>query len=67
MPDLKCSVCGMPAGNYKQHFNQDKGYGICGKCADTVQAEDSVYSKWPHEFYKAFGYPGVNFQLVESE
>ena len=53
---LRCAICGEAAFG-KQWWNQDKGYGICMKCADHIEkrlGED--------ELKKSFGIRGVNFK-----
>lgn len=53
---LECCVCGGSAGLWRQHWNRDTGYGICGQCA-TQQAQRET----PERMAELYGRPGVNY------
>ena len=57
-PRLTCSCCSQPAPAAVQFWNQDRGYGICPRCA----------RDWADRFgladlTAAHGTPGVHFLL----
>lgn len=55
---LTCNCCGGPAGCYKQHYNQDDGYGICSQCVHRHYVAKGVS---PEEIERLFGKAGVNY------
>lgn len=55
---LQCACCGGDAGRWRQHWNQDTGYGICARCRDWVQRDGMD----PAEFRQTYGKPGLNLE-----
>jgi hypothetical protein len=56
--NLQCCVCGLGAGNFKQHWNRDTGYGICRSCVDWLLAKGRAS---PEEMLDLYGKEGVNY------
>lgn len=61
-----CACCGGDAGKWKQWHNQDKGFGLCRKCADWI-AKRTMFGKPdplgnPLEFSQTYGLPGTHLQ-----
>lgn len=58
--ELECCCCGQPAGKFKQHWNQDRGYGICPRCAanQTKDGEDML---------SLYGVEGINYALPTNQ
>ena len=54
MKTLTCSCCGSRTKG-KQHWNRDKGYGLCPKCVHWFVERGNL------DELKASGTPGVNF------
>ena len=55
---LKCACCGTYAGKFKQHPNQDAGYGVCQSCVDWLTTEKG-YSM--EEVERLYGKKDVNW------
>ncbi|BCA57702.1 hypothetical protein [Sphingomonas sp. HMP6] len=53
---LTCCCCGGGAGRWAQHWNRDRGYGICRACLDGPYAGSD-----PAELASLFGTEGVNY------
>ncbi len=58
-----CSVCGSDAGKWEQHWNRDKGYGLCRSCADWHGRIGTP----PAEAYRLYGLPGENYKPLPYE
>lgn len=56
---LRCSVCGGNAKG-KQWPNQDKGYGICGRCAAKMKADGK------ENIEQSYGREGTHYFIGES-
>ena len=54
---LACSCCGQPTRG-RQHWNQDRGYGLCDECVPFVSDENSK-----DYIEETYGKPGVNYLL----
>jgi hypothetical protein len=63
MPNLQCCVCGNAAGNFKQHWNRDKGYGICRPCVDWLRTRRAAT---PAEILDLYGHEGVNYAAKDA-
>lgn len=59
--DLECACCGQYAGEFVQHWNQDKGYGVCQKCV-AWQRGRGVSEE---EIRENYGKEGVNFEGLQ--
>jgi hypothetical protein len=55
---LECCVCGGGAGNFRQHWNRDHGYGICRSCVDWLIEQRKAT---PEEILDLYGKEGVNY------
>ena len=55
--NLRCCVCGAPAGKWQQHWNQDTGYGICRESADKLIEKGCS----EEEMRFRYGTEGVNY------
>ena len=53
---LSCCCCGGDAGRWAQHWNRDRGYGICRTCI-----EGPYSCSGPIELTSLFGTEGVNY------
>ncbi len=54
---LECCCCGNGAGNFKQHWNRDTGYGICADCIAWLRARGTT----EEEIKDLYGVEGENF------
>lgn len=64
MKMLRCSCCGGIAYG-KQWWNRDKGYGLCMKCADTIEAKEGLQA-----LLMGYGIRGIHIceePMVESD
>lgn len=63
--DLVCACCGSPAGRWEQWHNQDKGHGLCARCAAWITEREADK---PHAFrtdlVRVYGVPGVHREPV---
>lgn len=56
--ELECSCCGQYAGHWVQHWNRDKGYGICVPCIENIKV------RHPYEnIESSYGKENVNYGL----
>ncbi len=58
---LRCACCGEDAGTWEQFWNQDTGWGLCGRCADWIV--DPPGTRWAmtrEDLVKCYGKPGVH-------
>lgn len=60
MAALTCCVCGASAGDWKQHWDRDTGYGICPRCAAEQAARETA-----EELASLYGQAGVNYGRLE--
>ncbi len=56
--DMTCACCGGSAGKYKQHHNQDKGYGLCLKCYDWIKGRGESVA----QMRRTYGKPGLHHE-----
>lgn len=64
MARLECCVCGDAAGNWQQHWNRDRGFGICRRCVEwLVTARHTA----PEEMTDLYGTEGVNYAPPERQ
>ncbi len=56
--NLTCACCGGSAGAFKQHPNQDTGYGICASCVSRRKGRGTCAD----EIADLFGTAGVNYE-----
>jgi hypothetical protein len=54
---LTCCCCGGDAGRWQQHWNRDRGYGICMACVRWLRASGVPEA----EIADYYGAEGVNF------
>jgi hypothetical protein len=54
---LECCVCGNSAGNWRQHWNRDTGYGVCPDCIKWLRERGTT----EEEIKDLYGTEGVNF------
>lgn len=59
---LRCACCDGDAGHFKQHWNQDTGYGLCARCVDLCARGTT-----PEEFLSRYGVEGVNWSREKVE
>lgn len=59
---LTCAVCGADAGRFKQHWNQDTGWGICRPCIDRLAARGET----AEELGDLYGIEGINYAAKAS-
>ncbi len=57
MKILTCGCCGERAPALKQHWNQDKGFGLCPRCVPAILNNPRAGI----EELKGYGTPGTNF------
>jgi hypothetical protein len=55
---LTCCCCGGGAPAQKQWFNRDRGYGLCGGCADYIKGRPDYNVD---EFRSCYGDEGVHW------
>ncbi len=55
---LLCNCCGGVAGQYRQHSNQDDGWGICRSCLDRHYIGKGYDAETIASY---FGTEGVNY------
>ena len=60
---LTCCVCGDYAPAWKQWWNRDRGYGLCGRCAEWLKRRPEYN---PEEFQSYYGDEGVHWLPVET-
>ncbi len=60
---LECCVCGNDAGNWRQHWNRDHGYGICRRCIEWLRSRRTPED----EIRDYYGVEGVNFAGPDQE
>jgi hypothetical protein len=60
---LNCCVCGDDAGRFAQHWNRDRGYGICRRCIDWLTAKGTTSD----ELTDLYGRAGVNYAANRSD
>jgi hypothetical protein len=59
--NLRCACCGGCAPALKQWFNQDKGYGLCKRCAEWItEKEGADYVK------RCYGEAGTHHSIEET-
>ncbi len=62
--DLGCACCGGYAGRWRQHWNQDTGFGICADCVAWLRKPKSEGGP-PREnedyIRDCYGIEGINF------
>ena len=64
---LTCTCCGEFAGRFRQHWNQDDGYGICRKCVLWMKSPARAkHYPGDEEFAKAYGTEGTNYANAEQ-
>lgn len=57
MLKLICCCCLGPAPAKKQWFNRDRGYGLCGRCADWMRS----VGEGLEDFRRSYGVEGVHW------
>ena len=58
---LQCCCCGGEAWGL-QWWNRDKGFGLCGKCADILATRES-----PEEMESNYGIKGIHYFSDKEE
>lgn len=67
---LQCACCGGEAPAKKQWWNQDKSWGICARCYQSVLAHEvKLYGEveGKREAERAYGLPGIHHSLEGKE
>ena len=59
--NLTCCCCGDEAPAFKQWWNRDTGYGLCGRCAHSIQHAQGTAAMAAAEFTSCYGHPGVHW------
>jgi hypothetical protein len=57
---LTCACCGGDAGYWQQWWNQDDGYGLCGKCAAWIGKREGIAQLNDH-----YGIEGIHRESAE--
>ncbi len=55
---LTCCCCGNGAKAARQWWNRDTGFGLCGSCAQMIQARKDYD---PDEFTRTYGHEGMHW------
>lgn len=61
--NLECAVCGDSAGRYAQHWNRDRGFGVCRRCVDWLLRTGRAT---PDDITELYGVEGVNYAPHET-
>lgn len=59
---LKCACCGGDAGYWVQHWNRDKGYGICTPCVSWITRGGAKQA----DIEESYGKRGINWGNEED-
>jgi hypothetical protein len=59
---LICACCGRYAGTWRQHWNQDAGYGVCAPCVKWMQGRGETDVR----IVDVYGKEGINWGSTES-
>jgi hypothetical protein len=59
---LTCCCCGDDAGQWKQHWNRDTGYGICTDCVVWLRSRGTSEP----EILDLYGVEGVNWGATDA-
>jgi hypothetical protein len=59
---LDCCCCGLGAPAKEQWWNRDRGYGLCGRCAEELKAKMT-----PEEFTSCYGHEGVHWMPLSED
>lgn len=54
---LECCICGEYAGQFRQHWNRDIGFGICRRCVDD-EIKRGISAT---EMLSLYGEEGINY------
>lgn len=62
MRRFTCCCCGSLALAKEQWFNRDRGYGLCGACADMLKRRPDYNEE---EFTSYYGHAGIHWMPSE--
>jgi hypothetical protein len=58
---LECCCCGERAPAKRQWWNRDRGFGLCGACAEMITRRPDYN---PEDFTQSYGHVGVHWMPV---
>lgn len=62
---LTCCCCGAYAGRWRQHWNRDRGFGVCAKCVEHQRSHPRCPADQA-EIEESYGKEGINWGAADE-